>query len=252
MARLPRKGAAIASLYELDINLEQVVSDLGLANMTPAEKQDIRSRLEEVMGRGYDEFEMSQKLNPDNKRNTKNITTTLAAIARQLHEAEQYLRGLETGFRQSHHMEISQKVREMLAANPEVGSKAGEFLSDFCNQLSTVASACLVAAKDLRTIKGKAGRKALNWYNDFTGFLVLIAKQNGIRPTVTIDRVTGEAQGRFLDIAAGFELLLLPNMRSPTNTARAKRLSRALAELSKGPSANSSDNKQGQNRHRRG
>ncbi len=235
MARLSRTGSSGGSLYELDTNLEQVVSDVGLASMTADEKQGIRGKLEQVMGRGYDELEMSQKLNPDNRLQIKNITATLKKMSRHLQEAEQNLRGCETGFRQAHHIEISLKVREMLAANPRIGSEANEFLSDFCSQLSQVAHACLVAATALISTKGKAGRRALNWYTDFTRVLVSIAKQNGIRPTVTIDRDTGEAQGRFLAIATGFERLLLPSMRSPSNTARAKRLSRALAELSKGP-----------------
>jgi len=252
MARLSHKGVSIASLYELDTNLEKVVSDLGLAKMSTSEMEEIRCKLQIVMGRGYGKLEMSQKLNPDNKRQTKNITATLAVIARHLQEAEQNLRGAETGDQQAHHTEVSLKVIEMLTANPEIRIGAHEYLSDFCARLSTVAHACLVAAKDLGSTKGKAGRKAIGWYNDFTLLLASIAKQNGIRPTVTIDRETGEAQGRFLDITTGFEQLLLQSMRSPSKTARAKRLSRSLAELSKRPRGKSPKKKQGQNRRRGG
>jgi hypothetical protein len=173
-------------------------------------------------------------------------------MARRLQEAEQNLRGSETGLRQAHHIEVALKVRAMLAANPEIGSEADEFLSEFCNRLSTVAHACSVAAKDLRSIKGKAGRRALSWYTDFTRVLVSIAKQNGIRPTITIDRGTRKAVGRFLTVATGFERLLPREFRSPSNAARAKRLSRALAVLKKGPTAKLSKNNQGQNRHRGG
>ena len=252
MARLTWKGASIGSLYELDTNLEQVVSDLGLAKMSAEERKEIRGKLGEVIGRGYAEIELSPKLNPDNKLQIKNITATLEATARHLQEAAQNLRGSETGFQQAHQLAISLKIREMLVANPEIESKADEFLSNFCGQLSTVAHACFVAAKELKSTKGNAGRRALDWYNDFARVLVPIAKQNGIRPTVTIHRGTGEAQGRFLDIATGFERLLMPSMRSPSKTARAKRLSRALAGVSKGPRAKSSKNRKGQNRHHGG
>jgi hypothetical protein len=252
MARLSSKGASIASLYELDTNLEQVISDLGLANMSEGGKEEVRDKLHQVMGRGYEALLMSQKLNPDSRLQIKNIAAKLESIGHNLQEAEHNLRGSETGLQEAHRIEISLKVREMLAANPEIGSKAHGFLSNFFSQLRTVASACLVAANDLRSIKGDAGQRALNWYTDFTRVLVGIARQNGIRPTVATDRDTGEPQGRFLDIATGFERLLLPSMRSPTKTARAKRLSRALARLRNGPRGKLTKKKQGQIRYRGG
>src|ERR1019366_2576099 len=108
---------------------------------------------------------MSKKLNPDNKRETKNLTAALAATGRNLKEAEKILRGSKTGLQQAHHIEMSLKIIEMLAANPEIRIGAHEYLSDFCSRLRAVADACLVAAKDIGSIKGKAGRKALDWYN---------------------------------------------------------------------------------------
>ncbi len=235
MARLARTGASAASLYEFETNPEEVISDLGLANMSADAKREIRGALEKVMGRGYDEVEMSQKLNPGSERTTKGITANLAAMARHLQDVEKTLRGAETGLRESHDTAVALKVRALLAANPEIGGHADEFLRDFCDRMSTVAHACLAAAKDLRSTKGKEGRKALDWYNDFTRVLVAIAKQNGIRPTVTINRDTSEPEGRFLGLATAFETLLSPSMRSPSDMARAKRLSRALAALNNRP-----------------
>lgn len=239
----------MASLYELDTNFEQVISDLGLAKMPAGELKEIRGKLNEVMGRGYEAPMMSPKLNPDSRLQIKNIAAKLESIGHNLQEAEHNLRGSETGIQQAHRTEIALKVKKMLAANPKIGSKADEFLRGFCGQLHTVASACLVAATDLRLVKGKDGRRALNWYTDFTRILVGIARQNGIRPTVATDRDNHEPQGRFLDITAGFEQLLLPSMRSPNKIARAKRLYRALVELREESRKKLTKNKQGQNRY---
>jgi len=85
----------------------------------------------------------------------------------------------------------------------------------------------------MRAVKGKAGRKALTWFDDFTRVLVDIAKRHSISPTVVNSRETGEPAGRFFELAAAFEQILYPKMRSPTPAALAKRLSRALTKLAK-------------------
>jgi hypothetical protein len=90
-----------------------------------------------------------------------------------------------------------------------------------------VAAACLEAAKDLGKVKAKGGRPSLDWYDDFWRILTGIAEKNSIRPKVEINRVTGEAEGQFIELAERFEELLPPMLRSPTREAIAKRLQRA-------------------------
>ncbi len=233
MVRLPRTGYSVHAPVEIETTLDQVVADLGLAPMPAEEKARIRSALSAVNGRGLDECAASPKLDPHSKLQVEDIIAALAAIARDLKTAEQALRGCENGLRQARDIEVAKNVREILAMNPEIGNidKANEFLSDCNDRLSTISHACLVAAKGLKSIKGKAGRKPLDWHDDFTAILTSIAEQNGIRATITIDRESREAQGRFLDLAALFEGLLLPSMRSPSRTALAKRLSRSITRL---------------------
>jgi hypothetical protein len=234
MSRMSQTGSTIASLYEIETTFDEVVADLGLAPMSAEVEETVRSGLGVVIGRGLDEFAASPTLNPHGKLKVEDITT-LGAIARNLQAAEQSLRGCETGLQTAHNIEVAKKVRAILAVNPEIGDlvKADKFLSDCCDRLKTISHACLVAAQDLRSTKGKAGRKQLDWFDDFTAILMSIAEQNGIRPTIITDRKAHKVQGRFLDLAGGFERLLWPTMRSKTRTALAKRLSRALSRLHK-------------------
>jgi hypothetical protein len=229
-----RAGSSIASLYEMETNFEQVISDLTLASMTSDDEARIRGELAEVIGRGLDWIQLSKKLNPSGKLQTKSIVTSLKAVARALQEIDPTLRGLETGFRQIHEIEVATRIREVLRKNPELTTKADEFLSDFCGRANTISQACLVAAKHVQSTKHKRGNKPIDWYDDFTRVLVFIAGRNNIRTTIVTDRVTGKPKGRFFELAAAFEKLLYPAMRSPTRGALAKRVSRSLTRIKEG------------------
>jgi phosphohistidine phosphatase SixA len=237
LARLSQTGSGVCSLYELEITFDQVLTNLGLASMPTDERERIRGELGIVMDRGLGEISGSRKLNPEGRLQSQDIAASLRSIAHHLQAASRPLRGRQTGLQQASHILVANRARELLAMNPEIGDSADAYLSDFCNQLDTVSHACTVAATVLKSNKSKGGRKPLNWFDDFTAVLVSIAKQNGIRPTIATDRSTGVAQGRFLDLAKGFERLLWLEMRSPSRAALAKRLSRALAELRKGRQA---------------
>ena len=51
-----------------------------------------------------------------------------------------------------------------------------------------------------------------------------ICEWNDIKPKIDTNRVTGKPGGRFLDVAAGLEKVLYPNMRSPSRVALVQRL----------------------------
>lgn len=194
--------------------------------MAPDKKKWIRSELGVIHWRGWDEFAAPPKVNPKNRLQVNDIVATLEAISRHLRAVDRPLRGCEAGLQNGHGIEVAKKVTEFLAMNPEIGPEiADEFLSDFCDRLNTVSHACSVAATDLKSIKGKGGRKELAWFDDFTCLLMSIAERNGISTT--------KVQGRFLDLASGFEQLFHPTvgMRSPSRAALAKRLSRAVKDF---------------------
>lgn len=226
-----RKGFSLGSLYEVETDLKKVVSDLKLDAMSSDDEAKIRGKLAEIIGRGLDAMELSKKLNPGGKLQTKLIVNNLKAVAGSLREAETILRGLETGFRRSHEIDVAIRIREALRKNPKLKKNADQFLGDFCDRSKTISQACLAAAELVKSTKRKGGRKPIDWYDDFTRLLVFIAKRNNIRPTIVVDRVTRKARGRFLELAAGFERLLYPAMRSPSRAALASRLSRSLRRI---------------------
>jgi hypothetical protein len=240
VARVGRTGSSVASLYEIETNFEHVVSDLALAPMSSDDEARIRGKLAEVIGRGLDWIQLSKKLNPHSKLQTKSVVTTLKAVARALQEVDPTLRGLETGLRAAHEIDAAIRIREVLRKNPELATKADEFLGDFCGRANTISQACLVAAKLAQSTKHKRGNKPIDWHDDFTRVLVFIAGRNNIRTTIATDRVTGKPRGRFFELAAAFEQLLYPAMRSPTRGALAKRLSRSLRRIKKGQNRSSS------------
>jgi hypothetical protein len=234
MAPTRLRGASTASLYEFDVTLDRVFSDLSLAPLSAEDERKLRDKLGRIIGRGLAHLELSKKHNPEGALQSKDIVQALKAIARNFQAAEQKLRGLETGFRHSHEIEVARRARETLAQNPELKISASDFLNDFCNRLNTVSHACLVAAADLKRVKGKAGQKPIDWYDDFTRVLICISGRNNIRTTIGTDRTTGKPRGRFLELGAAFERLLYPTMRSPSVGALAKRLSQSCRRIREG------------------
>jgi hypothetical protein len=227
-------GASFASLYELETTLKQVVSDLALATISAKDTKRIRDELGAVIGRGLTQIEFSKTKTPSGRLDTKSIGGALRTIAKKFHTAEPLLRGHQTGFRHSHQIQVALNIRRALAKDPLIRNEANEFLNDFCTRLNSVSRACLVAARDLTSIKRKRGQKPIDWYDDFTRVLIFIAGLNKIRTTIETDRGNGKPKGRFLSLAAGFERLIYPEMRSPSNWAMAKRLSNSLGRVKKG------------------
>ena len=234
MALVNRTGVSLASLYEVETDFERVVSDLKLDAMSSDDKARIRGKLAEVIGRGLERIERSKKLNPASRLQSKEIIATLKAVVGNLEQAIPTLRGLQSGIHESYQIDAAIRIRQLLAENAELNSSADEFLRDICDRLNTVSQACLAAAMDVKLTKRKTRQKLLDWYDDFTRIVMLIARKNNIRTTIVTDRATGKKGGRFLDLAAGFERLLYPAMRSPTGVARAKRLARSLARIKAG------------------
>jgi hypothetical protein len=234
LAQVASTGYSCAALYECETSLACVFSDLGLRPLSSSDEAEFRSKLGNVIGRGLEKIAVTKKLTPDAKLQTKDIAGALKAIARDLQLHEGALRGRQTGLQQSHEIEVANRIREALSKNPEIKIDADEFLRDSCDRISTISHACLIAARDLELNKAEAGKKAIDWFDDFTRVLVNLAEKNGLRPTVENDRRTGKPKGRFFALATGIERLLYPEMRSPSPSALAKRLSRSLARLKHG------------------
>ena len=257
MARLPRTGKWVSSLYERTLDFEamveagvvdprecettlaEVIIELGLAPLSAEDEQKIRHQLGTVIGRGIEIFEQSAKQNPDGKLAVSDLQETLTKVAAgleamgvgllaadQIALIDNVIKGAETGWQDAHNVEVALKIRSTLVQEIEV-SNAQNRMAEFHKWPRTIAEACRRAARDLDLIEGDSGRRPRDWYRDFRRVLIFIAKKNGISPKVVINRRTHEAQGRFIELAEQFEQLLPRHMRSQSREAMAKMLERA-------------------------
>jgi hypothetical protein len=232
--------AGLVDSRECETTLANVITELCLVPLSASDEQMIRNELAAIIGYGLKASEESPKLNPDGKLTVRDLQTTLTKIAdgldviastarldaNELSAIDRVMRGTETGFHESHDIQVALKIRSTLAA--EIGlTKAQDRMADFHKWPRTIAEACRRAAVDLDLIRGTPGRQSRDWYRDFKRVLVSIARKNGIKPKVIINRRTHEAQGRFIDLAEKFERLLPRDMRSPSREAIAKRLERS-------------------------
>jgi len=257
MARLPRTGKSVSSLYErtpafeamvkagsvdpreCETTLADVMTELGLSPLSSQDEQIIRDELGAIIGRGLTQFEESPKQNPGAKLTVRDVQATLIQVADRLDamiagqlDADQFaaiekvMKGVESGFQESHNTEVALKIRSTLAQ--EIGiSNAHDRMAEFRKWPRTIAEACRRAARDLDAIRGARGRQSRDWYRDFHRVLTFVARKNGINPKVVINRRTHEARGRFIELAEQFERLLPRPMRSPSREAIAKMLERS-------------------------
>jgi hypothetical protein len=156
------------------------------------------------------------------------VAKKLLWIARNLGKVSQCMSGLETGFQTSFDIALASQVQKYLALDPTVGSsdRAHEIINAFRQEAARIAHICMIAHADLSIEAGKDGRRALDWYDDFTRLLLEIAERSGIEPTLGKDRITRIRSGWLLDAAQALETFLYPHMRSPSVEACGKRLER--------------------------
>jgi hypothetical protein len=254
VARFPRTGVTLHGLWErtpevdelvkagkakiggFETTLAQVIADLRLAPLSDDDEKKIRTELEFIIGRGFDELAGSPKYGglqvSDVQRTLKRTAAKLDKIetldAIGVSAIEHLLRGTDTGLQTSHDSAVAGKLIGLLARELGNYGKAYDLVIGFRKHPNIIADACRRAAKELSLITGKVSRPRIDWYRDFRRVLVFIAEKNGIRTTISVDPRTHKAQGSFLDLAVAFERLLLPHMRSPSSEACAKRLKKVV------------------------
>jgi hypothetical protein len=164
------------------------------------------------------------------------VARRLASTARFLEQLAQGLAGLQTGIRPSEDIEFALLTRQALALNPIVEdlARADEDLASFQRQCFEMAQVFWVALRLLKEERGKSGRPKLDWYDDFTAFLLRLAKISNIKPNLNKNRDTGAPGGWLFDAAQALENVLYPPMRSKTPEACRKRLERSLKRLKTG------------------
>ena len=222
MAKLPRTGAAYQYLDERDTTFAKIVSSLGLKPLSEKAEREFRDRLGLALAK-WDE--------PKTALQIKHVVGSLNAHAKRLDEIALLGAVTRMGFAHAKDIETSGRLARCLTSNPAIGSieAAHAYLEDFCHRAGVIAWGCRATAMRLQSTKGQSGKSRYDWYDEFTAVLMDVCRQNKIKPTVRIDRISGEPDGTLSRIASAFERVLLPKMRSPNPAAMVKRLQRSSA-----------------------
>jgi hypothetical protein len=225
MTRLPASGASVASPYLDEGNLRRVLSDLRIGHAFDATAvHEIYLRLGEIIGRWMSE-QQRLEVSP--------VARALLSMAKNLGEVSVLLGGLETGIHSDLEITVASRTAEYLAMDPTVGSleKARELVSAFQQDAARMAHVCMVARAALPDRPGELGRRALDWYDDFTALLLDVADTADVKPALRKDRISGARSGWLFEAAQALESFLYPEMRSPSPEACGKRLERSLKRL---------------------
>jgi hypothetical protein len=107
---------------------------------------------------------------------------------------------------------------------------ASLFLEDTTEKLCVLSRALRSVETCLRRAADRRRRYA--WYDTFVSGVVEICEINGVRASISTDRITWQRGGRFLEITEKLERVVLPiSMRSPNREALAQRVRRSRKRL---------------------
>jgi len=190
MAKLPKAGAAYQCLYEQERSLSEVMTDLGLKRLSKKAEGELRYRL----GIAIADWE-----EPYPPVEVDHIVRSLKFHAKNVDRLARFAAVAKGGMSCTEDIEVATRVAQALSQAPTFESlEAGfAFLEDFADRALLIASACRTAAESLQLAKGNDGRPPYHWHDEFTAVLLDICKQNGIKPTVRLDRVSGQAVGAY-------------------------------------------------------
>jgi hypothetical protein len=231
MARIPPRGQAFSTLYEIETSLSEVICRLGFLALSQRQEDAVREKI----GRSIGLWQQSEGIyqSEGSKLTVDDIQSTLNAIAIRLNDANSVLSAAEIGLHHVHDIEVVAQISSAIAANPIVGSieAAHDFTIDFSSRAKIVAEGAAIAAALLNIRQSKQGRNKQIWHDGFTAAVAYVCELNSVRATLETDRVSGTSTGRFLETATALEKLLPPGMRAPSAPALAQRLSRSLRRI---------------------
>jgi hypothetical protein len=225
MTRLPVSGSSIASPFRDEGELKRVLSVLRVDQvLSHAAVHEFYLNLGVIIG---------QWMSEQQRLEVSSVAGSLLSTARSLNEASLVLGGFETGFHSDLEIAVASRIAKYLALDPSVSSlaKAQELISSFRQEAARIAHVCMVARADLPDRPGERGRRALDWYDDFTALLLDVADTADVKPTLRKDRISGARSGWLFEAAQALESFLYPEMRSPSPEACGKRLERSRRRL---------------------
>jgi hypothetical protein len=224
MARIPTHGAASATPYLPQTELEKAIQELCPgAKLNASVLKNFYRRLAAIIGRWSAE---------QHRMSTLSIARALIKISKNLAAATDVLSAHQTGLRKSRDIEIVAQLKIALATDPQVGSlqRADELISSKKDH-AMLAKACLLAAHNLKTLTGKGGRPQADWHDGFTALLLDIANETGVKPNLWKDQRTGKRGGWLFEAARKLEPFLNRDMLAGAEEATGKRLDRSKQRL---------------------
>ena len=226
MARLPTSGATVATPVRGKAELRKLLTELCPdAQFSASDTNEISGRLGQIIGQWSAE---------EDRLDIAPLIRTFEAMSNELEKAAKILSAHQTGLRAIHDIRLVSQLAEILAMNPEVGSRgqADKLITSFRDDAAKLAHACFVAVGDLKkTVVGKSGAPPQDWHDEFTALLLQVADMAGVVPRLSKDRISGARGGWLLDAAQALETFLDPRMRSPSAEACFKRLERSKTRL---------------------
>jgi len=223
MQRLAITGSSLATPELALEDLKNYLNGLGLKySKTPC--RIIYQKLEAMIGRWWQEQESMQ---------ADAVAKALLSVCRNVDDVCRIVGGNRTGFQQSNRISAAVQLRQLLAQDPEVGSPsaADRLMAQFLKDAGKIAEHGYCAYADLTAARGPTGRPKITWYDDFTQIVIELAREAGVKPTISTDRSSGERRGWILIVAGELENFLPRPMRSPSVEARAKRLVRSKRNI---------------------
>jgi len=171
----------------------------------------------------------AEQTRPDAKK----LASSLEVISQNLKVIATAFGAHQTGIRELNDVVLLSHLVNILAKNPEVGSRAhaDQTIDSFRKDADRIGHACAIAARDLQMQTGKSGRPPLDWHDGFRKLLLEIAERAGVKPQSWKDREDGNRHGWLTEAAQELETFLPPAMRSPGREASGKRLERANLRL---------------------
>jgi hypothetical protein len=233
MARLPAIGASLLTPFDngknprvLDDNdLRTALFDLCPdVTFTSDEIHEYLLGLGIILGSWHAEHD---------RLDSSKVARAISDICTDLNEVAKTLSAQQNGIHHQLDIEIVNRLENLLALDPEVGSReqAAKFLLSFQRNALKISHAGLIAAAGLNMQVGKSGRRQLDWHDDFTELLLKIAKRAGVIPRLWKDRIEGDWRGWLFQAARGLETFFPPAMRAYSAEAAGKRLERSRTRL---------------------
>jgi hypothetical protein len=149
MAKLPRTGVAYQCLDEREVTLAEIVASLGLKPFSKRAEREIRNRLGFALAK-WDE--------PYTALQIKEVVGSLSAYAKRLDEIAPLGTITRPGFARKQDVAVGGQLVQILASNPAMGNveAAHEYLRNFCERASMMASTCRAAARSGNQRKARA------------------------------------------------------------------------------------------------